>query len=261
MPPTPRIVNKRYAHVKSKVGSITDYQAAPSDVKIFHQPIKVSASPKVGSLQNASHVPAGGNVKIENRKLNFREAAKPRVEAKSEVEIPKSDVKISTKKLVWNAESKVGSLEKATHKPGGGNVQIFNEPVKVKAESKVGSRDNIGHVPGGGNVKISEYALSPSGNGSVRSNSRRDTVDSGRSSSVASGHHNNNNNNGKANHHKQGEDKSPETPAREPVEIVITPRDLPERHWENSNGVPDNHHHGGGGGEAVAEGELINFGQ
>jgi microtubule-associated protein tau len=101
----------------------------------------VSASPKVGSLQNASHVPAGGNVKIENRKLNFREAAKPRVEAKSEVEIPKSDVKasfkrnmettmafvlcqISTKKLVWNAESKVGSLEKATHKPGGGNVQV-----------------------------------------------------------------------------------------------------------------------------------------
>ena len=76
------------------MNSITDYSPAPSGIKIFHQPIKVSAASKVGSLQNAAHVPAGGNVKIENRKLNFRETAKPRVEAKSELPIPKSEVKV-----------------------------------------------------------------------------------------------------------------------------------------------------------------------
>jgi hypothetical protein len=54
----------------------------------------VNAGSRVGSLQNASHIPAGGNVKIENRKLNFREAAKPRVEAKSEIKTPKSQIKV-----------------------------------------------------------------------------------------------------------------------------------------------------------------------
>uniref|UniRef100_A0A914L103 Microtubule-associated protein n=1 Tax=Meloidogyne incognita TaxID=6306 RepID=A0A914L103_MELIC len=169
----PRIINRRYAHIKSKVNSITDHSPTPSEVKIFHEPLKVVASPKVGSLVNADHTPLGGNVRILQRKLNFRETARPRVDAKSEIIIPKSEKRIPTEKLVWKAEAKVGSLINAGHQPGGGQNKIFNEPVKVKANSKVGSLDNITHVPGGGNVKISDYARSISGTGSMRS--RRNT--------------------------------------------------------------------------------------
>uniref|UniRef100_A0A1I8B5I4 Microtubule-associated protein n=1 Tax=Meloidogyne hapla TaxID=6305 RepID=A0A1I8B5I4_MELHA len=167
----PRIINRRYAHVKSKVNSITDHSPSPSEVKIFHEPLKVNATPKVGSLANADHMPLGGNVRILQRKLNFRETARPRVDAKSDIIIPKSEKRIPTEKLVWKAEAKVGSLINAGHQPGGGQNKIFNEPVKVNASAKVGSLDNVTHVPGGGN--ISDYARSISGTGSTRS--RRNT--------------------------------------------------------------------------------------
>lgn len=49
--------SKKYAHVKSRVDANSDYTPPQSRVKIFHQPLKINAAPKVGSLQNASHVP------------------------------------------------------------------------------------------------------------------------------------------------------------------------------------------------------------
>uniref|UniRef100_A0A914I9M0 Microtubule-associated protein n=1 Tax=Globodera rostochiensis TaxID=31243 RepID=A0A914I9M0_GLORO len=197
-------VNRRYAHVKSKVGSMTDYSPPPSN----------SALCKTRRI-----------CRIENRKLNFREAAKPRVEDKSAVPVPKSD-----KKLEWKAQSKVGSLENAKHKPSGGNLKIFNEPVRVKSESKIGSLDNIGHVSGGGNIKISDYARSISGSGG----SRRDTADSGRSSSSAD-----------AGTPKPTTDigLSPQQSPR-PVEMVLTPKEVPsmsptddQRHDQRTNGT------------------------
>uniref|UniRef100_A0A915M383 Microtubule-associated protein n=1 Tax=Meloidogyne javanica TaxID=6303 RepID=A0A915M383_MELJA len=109
-----------------KVNSITDHSPTPSEVKIFHEPLKVVASPKVGSLVNADHTPLGGNVRILQRKLNFRETARPRVDAKSEIIIPKSEKRIPTEKLVWKAEAKVGSLINAGHQPGGGQNKVFN---------------------------------------------------------------------------------------------------------------------------------------
>ena len=54
------------------------------------------AQPKIGSLAKVNHTPGGGDVKIENRKLEFKE----------------------------KASSKIGSLDKASHSPGGGNVQV-----------------------------------------------------------------------------------------------------------------------------------------
>lgn len=41
---------------------------------------------KIGSLQNASHKPGGGNVKIENRKIEIKAA--PRIAAKNETYTP-----------------------------------------------------------------------------------------------------------------------------------------------------------------------------
>lgn len=43
---------------------------------------------------NADHIAAGGNVRILQRKLNFRETARPRVDAKSDVIIPKSEKRV-----------------------------------------------------------------------------------------------------------------------------------------------------------------------
>lgn len=55
-----------------------------------------NAKSKIGSLENASHKPGGGKIKIEEVKLDFKEKAKP----------------------------KVGSLENADHKPVGGDVKV-----------------------------------------------------------------------------------------------------------------------------------------
>jgi len=115
---------------------------------------------KVGSLQNTSHKPGGGQVKIENRKLEWK--AGTRIEAKNDAYVPGGgDKKIQSVKLQWNAKPKVGSLDNKTHKPGGGDKKI--ETVKLdfkdKAKPKIGSKDNIKHTPGGGAVKIEDQKL------------------------------------------------------------------------------------------------------
>lgn len=42
---------------------------------------------KIGSLENATHKPGGGNIRIENRKLDFNKAT-PRIAAKNETYTP-----------------------------------------------------------------------------------------------------------------------------------------------------------------------------
>lgn len=42
---------------------------------------------KIGSLENATHKPGGGNVKIETKKLDFN--VQPRIEAKNDQYAPK----------------------------------------------------------------------------------------------------------------------------------------------------------------------------
>lgn len=42
---------------------------------------------KIGSLENATHKPGGGKVRIENRKLDFNKAA-PKIAAKNEAYVP-----------------------------------------------------------------------------------------------------------------------------------------------------------------------------
>lgn len=55
-----------------------------------------NAKPKVGSLENATYKPGGGDKKIETVKLDFKDKAKP----------------------------KVGSKENAKHIPGGGSIKV-----------------------------------------------------------------------------------------------------------------------------------------
>lgn len=60
-----------------------------------------NAKSKVGSLENATYKPGGGDKKIETVKLDFKDKAKP----------------------------KVGSKDNAKHVPGGGSVKV-SDPAK-----------------------------------------------------------------------------------------------------------------------------------
>ncbi|XP_026471812.1 proline-rich protein 2-like [Ctenocephalides felis] len=139
--PPPTAEKKKVPMNKVQVGS------APS-------PNLKTVRSKIGSLDNASYKPGGGNVKIENRKIEFK--ATPRIAAKNETYVPGGgDKKITQTKLQWSARSKIGSLENASHKPGGGDKKIGTQKLdfKEKAKPKIASKDNIKHAPGGGEVK------------------------------------------------------------------------------------------------------------
>ena len=81
---------------KKTVRYAVRHKPRESKVKIFSQKVEIrNVSSKIGSLDNYNHKPAGGDVVIETRELN------------------------------WNAQSKIGSLEKAaTYVPNGGNVKV-----------------------------------------------------------------------------------------------------------------------------------------
>ncbi|XP_077297138.1 microtubule-associated protein tau isoform X2 [Arctopsyche grandis] len=189
-----RSPSKSAAHTPNTPDSTTSNTSFEKK-KVPMNKVQVGAAPspnikmvksKIGSLENATHKPGGGKVRIENRKLDFNKAA-PKIAAKNEAYVPGGgDKKITQKKLQWNAKSKIGSLENATHKPGGGDkkietvkldfkdkakpkvastvnithkpgggdVKIENQKLEIKAQSKVGSLDNVKHRPGGGDVKI-----------------------------------------------------------------------------------------------------------
>jgi len=117
--------------------------APPKKVPPIKAPVGLASGPnlknvksKIGSLNNVHHKPAGGERKIESRKLTY------------------------------NTSSRVGSLQNANHKPKGGAVRVATQKLEWNVKSKVGSLDNVKHTPGGGNIKIfdEKYAsTTPSG--------------------------------------------------------------------------------------------------
>nr|CAG4642872.1 EOG090X0G74 [Evadne anonyx] len=149
-------VNKRSPSPSSpsKISSMAQ-KVSMNKIKVGFAPspnLKAARS-KIGSLDNASHKPGGGNVKIESRKIQIE--AKPRIGARNELYTPAGgDKKIQTVKLQWNAKSKIGSMENANHKPGGGDKKIETKKIEVVAKSKIGSLQNANHKPGGGDKKI-----------------------------------------------------------------------------------------------------------
>lgn len=65
-------------------------------IQIVQQKLQWNAKSKIGSLENATHKPKGGDKKIETVKLDFKDKAKP----------------------------KIGSKDNMKHQPGGGDVKV-----------------------------------------------------------------------------------------------------------------------------------------
>uniref|UniRef100_A0A8D0H6B6 Microtubule-associated protein n=1 Tax=Sphenodon punctatus TaxID=8508 RepID=A0A8D0H6B6_SPHPU len=90
-------------NIRSKIGSTDNIKYQPKGGQLFFivsqrlycggrvkiesvkLDFKEKAHAKVGSLDNAHHVPGGGNIKIDSQKLNFREHAKARVDHGAEI--------------------------------------------------------------------------------------------------------------------------------------------------------------------------------
>ncbi|KAM6955532.1 microtubule-associated protein 2 [Lycodopsis pacificus] len=106
----------------------------PKQLRIINQPVPdfKNIRSKIGSIENIKYQPKGGQVMIQNKKIDLS-----------------------------HVTSKCGSLDNIHHRPGGGNVRI--ETVKLdfkdKAQAKVGSLDNAQHTPGGSHVTIESHKL------------------------------------------------------------------------------------------------------
>ncbi|XP_067934601.1 microtubule-associated protein tau-like [Watersipora subatra] len=86
--------------------SKADAEKQPLSEKLDFQ---AKAKSRVGSLDNASHKPLGGDKKVYQRRLTFRETA----------------------------TSKIGSLQNINHKPGGGNKQIIYQVVAKRSNPAI----------------------------------------------------------------------------------------------------------------------------
>ncbi|KAG9349759.1 hypothetical protein JZ751_028207 [Albula glossodonta] len=79
------------SHVTSKCGSLDNIRHRPGGGNVRIENVKLDfrdkAQAKVGSLENAHHTPGGGNVQIETHKLMFRDMAKARVDHGAEIVI------------------------------------------------------------------------------------------------------------------------------------------------------------------------------
>uniref|UniRef100_A0A3P8W2L2 Microtubule-associated protein n=1 Tax=Cynoglossus semilaevis TaxID=244447 RepID=A0A3P8W2L2_CYNSE len=105
----------------------------PKQLRIISEPLPdfKNIKSKIGSTENIKYQPKGGQIQIQNKKIDLS-----------------------------HVTSKCGSLDNIHHRPGG-NVRI--ESVKLdfkdKAQAKVGSLDNAQHIPGGGQVMIESHRL------------------------------------------------------------------------------------------------------
>lgn len=193
---TPSASSKKKYGIDSKN---TSYKPGGGQVKIFDQKVQVKASPridvggktppgsstsprkesprpkpttpkgpapnvknvtsKIGSLQNASYTPKGGQVKIASKKTDYssvssRVGSTANMDHKPGGGEKKTGVKkIESHKLEFKAQSKVGSTDYITHKPGGGNKKIETQKLDFKDKAKPRVESKTAHKPGGGDKK------------------------------------------------------------------------------------------------------------
>ncbi|CAG8628150.1 12069_t:CDS:2 [Funneliformis mosseae] len=154
-----------FAHVKPRIGSLDNATHKPKggDKKIYSErPNFSNVTSRVGSLENVNHTPKGGDLKIVSVKSDFSKV-KSRVGSLDNINhVPKGgNVKLlSSKPNFTKVHSRVGSFDNIDHIPKGGDKIIFNDNLSfTNVKSRVGSLDNIQHVPKGGDVKIFDEKL------------------------------------------------------------------------------------------------------
>ncbi|XP_030066699.1 microtubule-associated protein 2 [Microcaecilia unicolor] len=137
----------------------------PKQIKFLSQPLPdlKNIRSKIGSIDNIKYQPKGGQVKIQNSRMNFNDVQSRCGSKDNFFHCPGGgNVQILTKKIdLSHVTSKCGSLKNIHHRPGGGHVKIESVKLdfKEKAQSKIGSLENAHHIPGGGNVKIDSQKL------------------------------------------------------------------------------------------------------
>ncbi|CAG8724550.1 19190_t:CDS:2, partial [Racocetra fulgida] len=149
-----------FSHVRSRVGSLDNLSHIPKggEIKIFSdKPDFSNVGSRIGSLDNIDHVPKGGEKKILSIKTDFTNVGSRVGSLENINHTPKGgDKKIfSVKPSFSNVSSRVGSLDNINHIPKGGDKKI--ESIKVDFSNvapRIGSLDNIDHVPKGGDKKI-----------------------------------------------------------------------------------------------------------
>ncbi|CAI2170922.1 4370_t:CDS:2 [Funneliformis geosporum] len=130
-----------FAHVKPRIGSLDNVTHKPKggDKKIYSERSNFSnVKSRIGSLENVNHTPKGGDLKIVSVKSDFSKV-KSRVGSLDNI----------------NHLPKVQSLINVNNVPQGGNVKLIsNKPNFKQVHSRVGSFDNIDHTPKGGDKII-----------------------------------------------------------------------------------------------------------
>ncbi|WAR05422.1 MTAP2-like protein [Mya arenaria] len=135
---------QRYLDAKSQVGSLDNVSYSPGggDISIPQKSIKWKKESKIGSLDNITHLPKSSNVQIFSDKLKWK--TEPKVGSLDNAHhIPRTKkFKVPNFKQDWGkaVASRVDSLSNVEHTPRGGNVQIIDVPKKWKGKSKIDSK-------------------------------------------------------------------------------------------------------------------------
>lgn len=135
---------------------------------VYIRKSKHNAKSRLGSLDNASYKPQGGDVELPKNKVNWKTGSK--VGSLDNItHLPKSsNVQIFSEKLDWQTGSKIGSLDNANHKPRKKRFRVphFNANW-TKASPRVGSLGNIDYHPGGGHSQIINEKVSWKGKSKI----------------------------------------------------------------------------------------------
>ena len=136
-------------------GSFTSIHYTPGG-NVFLRKQHNNAKSRIGSLDNVSHSPGGGDIAIPQKKVKWKQESK--IGSLDNItHLPKSsNVQIFDEKLAWKTGSKIGSLDNAEHYPSRSRFRVPNFPKDWSKSTapKVGSLSNMSHRPGGGNAQI-----------------------------------------------------------------------------------------------------------
>ena len=170
-------IKPKYGAVESKVGSLDNYSYIPGggEHKIPTFKVKWEAESRVGSLPTTGRLDASplSHAHTERNSLKLPEIS-PRYGASADSGAfssihytPGGSVYIRKNKN--NAKSRIGSLDNASYRSQGGDIELPKNKVNWKTSSKVGSLDNVTHLPKSSNIQVFSEKLDWQANSKIGS--------------------------------------------------------------------------------------------